>query len=145
MDFGDWQCRVSHSVKSFTLIYLISFYFLTLYFPHCIFFNMPHFHSPQSAKWVHSDTMSPIVTIGFSHCFIGPIRGPMLLSCWRNVIRPRPTVNIHISGPQRNTRRSCFATSAHFICIGRRTKAVTVGCEQRGMRQCHFRAKEMEE
>lgn len=52
--------------------------------------------------------MRSIVTIGFSHCFIGPIRGPMLLRCWRNVIRPRPTVNIHISGPQRNMRRGCF-------------------------------------
>lgn len=29
----------------------------------------------------------------------------MLLSCWRNVIRPWPTVNIHISrGPRRNMR-----------------------------------------
>lgn len=76
--------------------------------------------------------MRPIVTIGFSHRFIGPIRGPMLLSCWRNVIRPRPTVNIHISGPQRNVRRGRVAISAEaprFICVGRGTKAVTVGCE----------------
>lgn len=81
--------------------------------------------------------MRPIVTIGFSHCFIGPIRGPMLLSCWRNVIRPRPTVNIHIPMPQRNLRWGCLANSAEetrFICIGRRTKAVTVGRdgEERG-------------
>lgn len=70
--------------------------------------------------------MRPIVTLGFSHCFIGPIKRPMLLSCWRNAIRPRSTVNIHILGPQRNMRRRCFTISAgetRFICIGPENKS----------------------
>lgn len=51
----------------------------------------------------------------------------MLLSRWRNVIRPRPTVNIHIFAAAGETWAggSVFAAAAgetRFICIGRRTK-----------------------
>lgn len=124
------QCEVIHS-------YLFDFFPLSHpSVPSLPFFNVPHISTLcRVPNEFHSDTMRSIVTIGFSHRFIGPIRGPMLLSCWRNVIRPRRTVNIHISGPLRNMRQGCFhhimTEETRFICISWGTKVVTVWCKCR--------------
>lgn len=49
-----------------TLSHSLSLLFFFLFVPHI---------STLSAKWVHCNTMRSIVTIGFSHCFMGPIKG----------------------------------------------------------------------
>lgn len=75
-------------------------------------------------------------------------QGAMFLSCWRDAIKPHPTVIIHILGPQKNKWRRYFTNLAEekcFLCINQRTKVVKTGCKHRGMAGFHFRAKEMKE
>lgn len=119
MDVCDWQCQISHSAKSFTPVYLISLYFLTLFsltaflWKKCRCYTLSLSTECQMSPLWHNEVHchNRLFALFYGSVRVGVRWGggwSMLLSCWRNVIRPRPTVNIHIPGPQRNTRQAAL-------------------------------------
>lgn len=136
MDICDWQCQI-HSLQF--IWFLSTFHFLTFSsltaFNFFICHTFPLSEDCQMSPLWHNEVHchNRLFTLFYgSHWGGGEA---MLLSCWRNVIRPWTTVNIHIPGPHRNRRAGSPspAKETPFVCIGWRTKAVTVGFEQRGM------------